>query len=166
MRRVVFLIALAAIFLSAVAAWYFYQLPQTDVSPLRAIQLSGQMIRVSVADTEALREKGLSGRAGLAPDEGMLFVFPKDGKYAFWMKDMHFPIDVIWLSVSDRPSRDGSADPSTGSGQAVVVYMAQNVSPDSFPQTFRPDVLARYVLELPAGYAKEYNVVVGDIVWF
>jgi len=77
----------------------------------------------------------------------MLFVFPKDGKYAFWMKDMHFPIDIIWLSA------EGS-----------VVYMAQNVPPGSFPQTFRPDVLARYVLELPAGYAKEYNVVVGDIV--
>lgn len=153
MRRVVFVIALAAIFLSAVAAWYFYQLPQTDVSPLRAIQLSGQTIRVSVADTEASREQGLSGRTNLSEDEGMLFVFPKDGKYAFWMKDMHFPIDIMWLS----------ADPSTGSGQAVVVYMAQNVSPDSFPQTFRPDVLARYVLELPAGYAKEYNVQVGDV---
>ena len=148
MKRMLSVAALVAVVcFAAFAVWYFYQLPQTDVSPLRTIQLSGQTIRISVADTEALREQGLSGRADLAGDEGMLFVFPKDGKYAFWMKDTHFPIDIMWLSA------EGS-----------IVYMPQNVSPGSFPRTFQPDVPARYVLELPAGYAKEYNVNVGDIV--
>ena len=75
------------------------------------------------------------------------FVFPKDGIYAFWMKDMLFSIDILWLSA-----------------RGSVVYMAQNVSPDTYPQSFQPEMLARYVLELPAGYVKEYNVVVGDIV--
>src|SRR3989344_6184551 len=116
---------------------------------LRTVQLRGQSIRVLVADTGASREKGLSGRSGLAADEGMLFVFPQDGKYAFWMKDMLFSIDILWLS-----------------GDGAVVYMAENVSPDTYPQNFQPLVSARYVLELPAGYAKEYNVVVGDLVRF
>jgi len=77
----------------------------------------------------------------------MLFVFPEDGKYAFWMKDMRFSIDILWLSADGR-----------------VVYMALNVSPDTYPQVFRPDVPARYVLELPAGYAKAHAVRIGDIV--
>ncbi len=150
MKRFLLTVALAAIFLFGAVTYSLYQKPAASpaqIQGLRTIQLKGQTIRISVADTGASREQGLGGRAGLAEDEGMLFVFPKDGEYAFWMKDMRFPIDIMWLSA------DGS-----------IVYMAQNVSPDSFPQTFRPDVPARYVLELPSGYAKEYNVVVGDIV--
>ena len=152
MRRYLTIIALAAIFLFGVVAYGVYREPTATLAEtqgLRTIQLKGQTIRVSVTDTGASRERGLSGRRALAQDEGMLFVFPKDGKYAFWMKDMHFPIDILWLAA------DGG-----------VVYMAQNVSPDSFPRTFRPDVLARYVLELPAGYAKEYNITIGDRATF
>ncbi len=117
-----------------------------EASALRTITLDGQTIDVSIADTVATRELGLGGRAGLAPNEGMLFVFPQDGIYAFWMKDMRFSIDMIWFSDS-----------------GAVVYMAQNVSPDTYPNAFVPTVPARYVLELPAGYAKEYNVKIGDV---
>ncbi|MDO8575927.1 MAG: DUF192 domain-containing protein, partial [bacterium] len=83
----------------------------------------------------------------LAADEGMLFVSPEDGGHAFWMKDMLFPIDILWISADGR-----------------VVYMAENVSPDTYPQSFRPDAPARYVLELPAGYAGAHGVSVGDVV--
>ena len=65
------------------------------------------------------------------------------------MKDMKFPIDMLWLSGTRR-----------------VVYMAQNVSPDTYPEVFAPTRPARYVLELPAGYAKAYTVGVGDEVRF
>lgn len=160
MKRLVALVALAAIFLLVVqGAPLFYYPPAevtapTNTQELRTIELKEQTIRVSVADTESTRGQGLSGRPGLAADEGMLFIFPQDGEYAFWMKDMRFAIDILWLS----------ADPSNPSGQAVVVYMAQNVSPDTYPQSFRSDVPARYVLELPAGYAKAHMVSIGDIV--
>ena len=113
------------------------------------VQVGGKTVRVTVADTPETRQKGLGGRNGLAPDEGMLFIFPQDGKYGFWMKDMKFPIDILWLSGARR-----------------VVYMAQNVSPDTYPEVFAPTTPARYVLELPAGYAKAYTVGVGDEVRF
>ena len=113
------------------------------------VQVGGKTVRVTVADTPETRQKGLGGRNGLAPDEGMLFIFPQDGKYGFWMKDMKFPIDMLWLSGTRR-----------------VVYMAQNVSPDTYPEVFAPTRPARYVLELPAGYAKAYTVGVGDEVRF
>jgi uncharacterized membrane protein (UPF0127 family) len=128
----------------------FFALSRTQPatsSALRTVQLDGQTIRVSIADTEASRELGLGGRTGLAPDEGMLFIFPQDGVYAFWMKDMKFSIDMIWISSS-----------------GTVTYMAQNVSPDTFPKDFGPGTPARYVLELPAGWANAHGVRVGDSV--
>ena len=119
--------------------------PAGSASP--TVQVGGKTVRVTVADTPETRQKGLGGRNSLAPDEGMLFIFPQDGEYGFWMKDMKFPIDILWLSSARR-----------------VVYMAQSVSPDTYPQTFTPTMPARYVLELPAGYAKAYTVDVGDEV--
>lgn len=114
-------------------------------STQRTIQLNGNAIRVSVASTPGEREQGLSGRTGLASDEGMLFVFQQDGDYAFWMKDMLFSIDMIWIDASGK-----------------IIYIAPSVSPETYPTAFDPHMNALYVLELPAGYAAEHNVVVGD----
>ena len=117
--------------------------------PVQSVELAGETIRVTVADSPEEREVGLSGREGLARDEGMLFIFPEDRKYAFWMKDMSFSLDILWLSA-----------------EGVVVDMQQGISPDTYPATFTPRTKARYVLELPAGWVKEYNVRVGDIARF
>ena len=153
MKRTLMWTAIAAVCVIVIAGAYtFYSQYKEAAAPtssptgaLQTVQLDGQTIRVSIANTEASRELGLGGRTGLAPDEGMLFVFPEDGIYAFWMKDMLFSIDMIWL-----------ADDGT------VLYMAQNVSPDTYPKDFVPTSPARYVLELPAGYAKAYTVRIGD----
>lgn len=135
--------------------------PSTEINPQpsvsRTIQLHGQTIRVLLADTPETRQIGLGGRDRLAQDEGMLFIFPEDGTYAFWMKDMRFSIDILWLSAPDRLSRDGSAT-------ATVVHIAPDVSPDTYPQDFMSTKPARYVLELPAGFVRENNVTIGDIV--
>jgi uncharacterized membrane protein (UPF0127 family) len=106
--------------------------------------VGGETLHVSVADTPAAREKGLSGKTGLAPDEGMLFVFPVAGVYSFWMKDMRFPIDILWIA------NDGT-----------IVAIKENFSPASYPQTFAPATPARYVLEVPAGYCAAHQLQVG-----
>jgi uncharacterized membrane protein (UPF0127 family) len=111
------------------------------------INIDGQAINAAVADTDASRELGLGNRSGLPNGEGMLFIFSSDSKEPFWMKDMYFSIDMIWISV-----------------QGSIVYMAQNVSPDTYPENFAPSDPARYVLELPAGYAAAHNFKVGDMV--
>lgn len=147
---------IVAILLTTAAAvfvgWLLALHPFTDTQSsaqdtLRTVVVGGGLVHVSVADTETLRQQGLSGKAGLAPNEGMLFVFPSDGRYAFWMKDMLFSIDMLWLSADGR-----------------IVYLKQRVSPDTYPQTFAPDTPARYVLELPAGYAAAHQVRAGDVV--
>ena len=113
----------------------------------RTVELRGQTIHVSIANTPQAHEAGLGGRTGLAPDEGMLFIFREEGKHVFWMKDMSFPIDIVWIASDGR-----------------VVYLAQNVSPDTYPMSFVSTAPARYVLELPAGFSSEYAVIIGDIV--
>jgi uncharacterized protein len=61
------------------------------------VQVGNQRFRVEVAATESTRERGLSGRASLPAEAGMWFVLPMPGPHGFWMKDMGFPIDLVWV---------------------------------------------------------------------
>lgn len=64
----------------------------------KTVEVKGQTFKVAIADTDEKRTKGLSGRDNLAQDQGMLFLFDKPGNYPFWMKDMRFPIDIIFFA--------------------------------------------------------------------
>src|ERR1035437_7103439 len=90
------------------------------------------------------QEKGLGGRDSLPQNTGMLFVFDMPDTYGFWMKDMHFPIDIIWLNKD-----------------MMVTYVAQNVSPASYPEVFKPETPSLYVLEVNSGYTKANTIGVG-----
>src|SRR5438094_9545272 len=54
-------------------------------------------VYVEVARTDAEREKGLGGHAPLGQYDGMLFIFDQPAPYAFWMKGMTFPLDMLWI---------------------------------------------------------------------
>ena len=82
-------------------------------------------------------------------DEGMLFVFPSDGKSSFWMKDMLFSIDMLWIDADGR-----------------VVFIVPDASPASYPKSCTPTTQSRYVLELPAGFAMQHTIEVGSKVTF
>ena len=58
---------------------------------------SGAQMRIEIADTPELREKGLMGRASMSDDTGMLFVWPEDTTSAFWMKDTLIPLQIAFL---------------------------------------------------------------------
>jgi len=116
-------------------------------SRARTVVLAERTVFVDIADTPEKRSVGLSGHKELAPDEGMLFVFPEDGMHAFWMKDMSFSIDILWLS------RGG-----------LIVDMQQKVAPETYPAAYVPRKEARYVLELPSGWVERYTVELGDAV--
>lgn len=102
-------------------------------------------LSVEVANTDAARVKGLSGRDPLPENQGLLFVFEEDGYPAIWMKDMRFAIDIIWIN------REGE-----------IVHIEESVTPGTYPRTFKPAAPARYVVEVNAGYADARNVRVGD----
>ena len=110
-------------------------------------QLGDKTFRLDVAATVADRERGLSGRSGLADDQAMLFVFDAPGIHCIWMKDMKFPIDIVWLNEARN-----------------VVKLAARVTPDTYPQNFCPDSPAAFVIELPEGTAEQQQLQVGQSV--
>ena len=113
------------------------------------VTISGKVVYARVADTDETRQKGLSGTSGLGPSDGMLFIFDVPGRWGMWMKDMRYSLDMVWMD-SDKK----------------IVYIAQNVSPGSYPKVFLPDTDSLYVLELPAGFVAANHVALGQIVGF
>lgn len=110
------------------------------------VLINGMEFGVEIADNPASRIRGLSGRDGLGFDEGMLFIFDTAGNYGFWMNDMAFPIDIIWIS-----------------GGRIVGF-APNLSPESFPEVFYPPEPADRVLEAAAGTVEKKEFKIGDTV--
>jgi len=149
MRAAVWLFALAALFAVIIGLEFVHSggpaVPQNVSGPVHTLVLDGVSVHVTLARTPAEQERGLGGRDSLAPASGMLFVFPRDGKYAFWMKDMRFSIDILWLADDGR-----------------VIYIVPNLSPASYPESFTPPAPARFVLEVPAGWTAAHNIHRGD----
>ncbi len=116
--------------------------PEENMAPY--IIAGDRAIPVSIADTQALREKGLSGTESLAAGTGKLFVFDAPGVYSFWMKDMKYPIDIVWIDSSWR-----------------VVDITSAAAPESYPTLFSPHREIQYVLEINANEAAVDNLSVG-----
>ena len=119
------------------------------IEDIKYVKIAERNIKVDLALTPAEQEKGLSGKNLLVEDTGMLFVFANSDKYPFWMKDMNFPIDIIWISQDQK-----------------VVYIKKNALPELYPETYAPTENAKYVLEITAGFADKYNLKTGDSVLF
>jgi len=127
-------------------ALLFLMLPFLLYQPPAAhLQVNDTTYRLSIASSENARERGLSGRKDLAEGRGMIFIFDKPEKACMWMKDMQFSIDMIWLNDSKE-----------------VVYMQQNVSPDTYPGSFCSKIPAKYVIELRAGEVAKQHIAVGQ----
>ena len=109
------------------------------------ILIGGTTVLASVADTLPARIKGLSDTPFLPPNVVKLFVFGASGKHSIWMKNMNYPLDIIWAD------RDGK-----------IVYFKENVSPDTYPESFAPPKPAWYVIEANAGFVASSSIKVGD----
>lgn len=115
--------------------------------PTSQIKIAGQTLTVEVAKTPRAIIKGLSGRGSLAKDHGMLFVMPTEDLHVFWMKEMKFPIDIIWIN------------------NGRVVDIAPNVpapQPGEELAQYPPREPARGVLEVKAGFSEKYGLKIGD----
>lgn len=118
------------------------------VAPERVyVTIGNTAVAVELAKTPAERARGLSGRPFLPEGEGMLFIFDYPDRFHFWMPDMHFAIDIIWIGPDWR-----------------IVDISPNVSPQSYPNRFTPGAPTQYVLEVSAGSAMRFGWKVGDEV--
>lgn len=114
---------------------------------IQYIEIGDQKIKVYLSLTEQEQEQGLSGRANLQENEGMIFVFKNPSQNFFWMKDMNFPIDMIWISESLR-----------------VVAVKKDARPESYPTAYGPNEKTKYVLEVVSGFGDKYNIKEGDSI--
>lgn len=96
-----------------------------------------------IVDTNLKRQMGLSGRNNLPEDSTMVFVFDGKQQRCFWMKDMRFAIDIVWLDETKR-----------------VVAIERSVQPSTYPESFCHDGM--YVAEFVAGTADKNDIEVGS----
>jgi uncharacterized membrane protein (UPF0127 family) len=101
--------------------------------------------RVSVADDVDERKLGLSGTPSLGKYEGKLFIFDTVAKQGIWMKDMLFPIDILWFN-----------------DKFELIHIESNITPETYPAIFAPPAEARFVLELNAFAASTYAIPLGS----
>lgn len=107
------------------------------------------MVRAEVARNQEQKSRGLMFRDTLPEGRGMLFPFERDGTYGFWMKNVRFPIDMLWLDPDLKVVHSESSVPGCPEEPCLI---------------YRSPTPARYVLELPAGYAERHGVAVGSTV--
>ena len=137
---------LAAIAL-ALAGLFFWSKVQSN----SRLKVGNSVVKVEIRDDQVGRSLGLSGREGLGENEGMLFIFNSPAIYEFWMKDMNFPLDFVWI-------QDGK-----------VVDLSEHIpAPDKLtnepPMTVRPDSSVTQVLEVNSGWVEKNRIKVGDLV--
>lgn len=111
------------------------------------VSLNGSMFNAFVADNEILHQNGLSGFKSLSDKELMLFVFDTPAEIGFWMKDMLFSLDIVWVDSDMR-----------------VISIEKNISPSTFPKVFYPSAPAKYVLEFAAGTTHRLGTKIGDTI--
>ena len=110
---------------------------------------------VDVAADSEMRIKGLSGKGSLDGGTGMLFVFEKEERLRFWMRDMEIPLDMIWIGSNCRVV-DVSED---------VPFPEPDTPLDDLPR-YSPESPAKYVLEINGGESADLGLGIGDQVEF
>jgi uncharacterized membrane protein (UPF0127 family) len=125
----------------------------TDSKYLKAkVTVKGFELNADIPITSELMAKGLAVKNQLKENEAMLFAFEDSAKHPFWMKDMKFPIDIIWLDSDGK-----------------VVHIEQNLEPCLsvfICPNYTPNTDSQYVLETVAGFTQRYNISVGTDIDF
>jgi uncharacterized membrane protein (UPF0127 family) len=117
---------------------------------VKKVCIRNTCVKVEVARTDSQKEKGLMDRQRLPQDEGMLFVFDEQKIRAFWMKNMRFPLDIIWMKADKK-----------------IVSISEDVEPckETCPALIS-NAPVQFVLEVNSGFAQKNKIKVGDQLEF
>lgn len=120
--------------------------------PTVALSLKGHLICAEVSNTDVLRKKGLSGHMPLTDQQGMVFVFSDHVRQYFWMHEMNFPVDIIWIN-SDH----------------TIAGISPNLPiclPKAYCRDYSSQTPVKYALEINAKLAKKWRLQTGDrVTW-
>ncbi len=152
-KQVLIIIGIATALLISSSYWSFNSDSEKNVQKIsdikKEIYIKNIKLAVDVADEPHEQTRGLSGREYMAEDEGMIFIFQESIIPPFWMKDMKFGLDIIWIDSEN-----------------TIIGIEKNVSPDTFPKTFSPPLPVKYVLEVSAGWSDKNKIKIGDKMLF
>lgn len=112
----------------------------------KSILLKGEKINIEIANTDYLRNRGLSYRTSLCESCGMLFVFDTYKHHSFWMNEMNFSLDIIYLKDN----------------KVVDIFQSVPIKTNNKTTKIYPENEANSVLELNAGWSKTHNLQIGD----
>lgn len=115
---------------------------------VRVLIAEKSKIPIYIANTEEKRTKGLGGLSSIPADYGMFFIFDRSDYQNIWMKDMLFPIDIIWIDENNK-----------------IVHIEKNIYPATYPKIFTAYIKAHFVLELNAGMSSVYDLKVGGLIF-
>lgn len=140
------------VFLLGVALYYYLSVDDKDKGP--QVRINNEYFYVDMADSEEEWTRGLSVRESLDKDRGLLFIFPDKKNRSFWMKDMNFPIDLVWINDN------------------MIVGIEENMPvPDKeadlqdLPR-YRSPQAVNYALEINAGLVNQLDIKVGDQIYY
>jgi len=109
------------------------------------VKINKNSIRAEIADNFIMKTKGLMFRKSLPKNEGMLFVFDKEGYHSFWTLNMRFPIDIIWINKEKK-----------------IVHIVKDAKPSGFiSNSYTTEEKAKYVLEVNANFTTKNKIKIG-----
>lgn len=119
---------------------------EKSIMQTKQIKVNNQLLNVEVAETVSQMVQGLGGRKNLAENYGMLFLYPDYQIRYFHMKDMNFPLDIIWIKDD------------------IIVGFEENVPILTNGEITRvqSNLPVNKVLEMNGGWVKSHQVKVGD----
>ena len=155
MRKTLFIIiSIALVCVASFFVWTYICAEQPSDSSLKTVTFpDNKIIHVKLADTRETQTRGLSGAPDLNSFDGMLFIFPEEHTARFWMKEMNFPLDIIYLN-----------------NQKQIVEIHRELPPcadiAACPKISAAGANVRFVLEIAAGKAAESNLQIGQtLLW-
>jgi len=139
MKKLIILILIPAIALIGL-----FSIKSNRLEFSHALTIKNRTIYVAITKTAKEQAQGLSGLDSIQDNQGMLFVHA-DEKPRIWMKDMRFPIDIIWIDKNDQ-----------------IVETLENITPQTYSKIFSPKLPTRYTLEVNAGFVQKNKIIIGN----
>ncbi len=129
-----------------IAIFLFFFLAKSDTGEVVDIKIGNRVIKAEVATSPWRQYLGLSNRSSLCANCGMLFIFSDKQEREFVMRNMKFPLDIIFIA-------DGR-----------IINISEKLTPEgSNPiNIYRSSAPANQVLEINGGDTEKYGIKVGD----
>jgi uncharacterized protein len=111
------------------------------------LKINGEDLHVDISADALSRTRGLSGVESLCDNCGMVFIFGEESKYTFWMREMNFPLDILYIQKDEIVEIFKDVQILNDMGEITEIF---------------PNQSADKVLELNAGWCDAHNVQIGD----